>query len=187
MRIFKTLFRILLLTVILGTSYLAYTYLSLENLDGNLFLKEEMTEIKQFKNNINLQNKAISKAAIGWHLDHSLLTINSIYETLKKSDTTAYNPSFNFPKVIMFSLGRIPRGRAKAPEKVQPKDSPSIKTIEEQIENAYKNLNRSDALPQNSNFVHPYIGQLNRNEAKRFLKIHTLHHLKICRDILEAK
>ena len=41
-------------------------------------------------------------------------------------------------------------------------------------------------LHANSNFKHPYFGVLNLKMTKRFLEIHTNHHLKIIKEILQS-
>lgn len=187
MKIFKILLRIILTGLIIGVTYITVSYHTPGNLTSSSYMDDEMEILTNLRSKVNDQNTKVSSAPVGWHLDHLLLTINSVYETLKKSDTLDYNPGFNMPRIVMFSLDFIPRGRAKSPEKVRPKDNVTLAIIEDHLQTALVNLKRFDSLPKNSNFIHPYIGQLNRESAKRFLKIHMQHHLKICNDIIKEE
>ncbi|XLS28840.1 hypothetical protein ACJD0Z_16780 [Flavobacteriaceae bacterium M23B6Z8] len=187
MKIFKIVTRILLAGLILGIIYISVSYHMPGDLKADSFMEAEMKHLEELRFNEKNIEEDVSSAPVAWHLDHILLTINGIYKTLKESDTTNYHSSLNIPRVVMFSLNFIPRGRAKSPERVRPKDDVDLITIEKHLEEALQNLNRFDSLPENANFIHPYIGQLNREGAKRFLKIHTRHHLKICDDIILSK
>ena len=78
-----------------------------------------------------------------------------------------------------------PRGSARAPKVVTsdtivPKDA-----LSEQLSLAKNNLIDFKTLPNESYFKHPYFGLLNVNMSLKFLVIHTLHHLKIVRDIVK--
>ena len=53
-------------------------------------------------------NTQISSAKVGWHVQHSLLVINSIINGLKQSDPTMYQWKFNLNKTLIFTLGKIP-------------------------------------------------------------------------------
>lgn len=186
MKLLKTLFKVFLITFVCLIVYMTYSCNTPGNLQSPSFLNEEIEEIVHLKSNRSIRNTEVSSADISWHLDHMLLVINRIYEALEKSDPNAYKASFNVPRIMMFSFKSIPRGRAKSPDLVRPKDSITLAIIEGHLKNAQLNLEKFDSLPENSNFVHPFIGQLNREQSKRFIKIHTQHHLKICNDILKA-
>ncbi len=186
MKLLKTFFKVFLLIFLCVALYMTYSYNTPGNLKSSSFLNEEIEKIVHLKSKHHVLNKEVSSADISWHLDHMLLVINRIYEALEKSDPSAYESGFNLPRIIMFSTKYIPRGRAKSPNVVRPKDTITLAVIEDHLKSAQLNLQKFDALPEKSNFVHPFIGQLNREGAKRFIKIHTQHHLKICNDILKA-
>ena len=148
------------------------------------------SEFDQIEKNIafrDILNKEVSKVSVAWHLDHTLLTINKIYDSLSVSNTANYKPKFNFGQLMMFSFNKIPRGRAQSPDVVSPPEIIVTDSIYLHLEEAKKNLKLLNSLPENANFTHPFIGQLNRKQTKRFLKIHTNHHLKIINDILKQQ
>jgi hypothetical protein len=85
----------------------------------------------------------------------------------------------------VFFLKKFPRGKAKAPDIVMPKqiektDFPAllIKTKE-----AIKKL---DQVDHNQFFLHPLFGDLNKKNTFIMLDIHTKHHLQIVKDIIAA-
>jgi len=130
-------------------------------------------------------SSSVSTASVGWHVSHSLLVITQIVSRLKKSDPLLYKYKFNLSKTYVYVLGRIPRGRGKAPEIVIPKGEINEATIAEQlaiVDDAITNLSNLD---RNSYIEHPYFGQLNLKHTQTFLMLHTVHHLKIIQDILK--
>ena len=48
----------------------------------------------------------VSTAAIGWHIEHSLLTINAIIDQLKRSNPTDYKWKFNFTRTLIFTINK---------------------------------------------------------------------------------
>lgn len=132
-------------------------------------------------------NTQISSAKVGWHVQHSLLVINSIINGLKQSDPTMYQWKFNLNKTLIFTLGKIPRGKGKAPKAVQPKEEITKDTLLESVEKANISIAELNNVQKNQYFLHPYFGHLNVKPTIKFLKIHTKHHLKIINDILLVK
>ena len=65
-------------------------------------------------------NPVISATSVGWHIDHSLLVINQIIKNVGLSDPKEYEWKFNMKKLIVFTLNKIPRGKARAPKAVIP-------------------------------------------------------------------
>jgi hypothetical protein len=150
------------------------------------FLDKELQEIQRYLPYRDSVNTEVSEASVAWHLDHSLITVNKIYTRLYKSDESKYKNRFNFTRTLVFTLNKIPRGRAESPKVVRPKEL-VLDTIEAHYESALQNIKAFDSLPKKAHFTHPFFGMLNRRQTRKFLKIHTNHHLKIVKDILKEK
>lgn len=148
------------------------------------FLAEELAELEALLVYSDSINTKVSKASVGWQIDHSLLTISRIYQALDTSNSEEYKSKFNIGRSIMFTFNRIPRGRAEAPATVRPQPSPDLDSIKIHLNEAKQALSLIDSLNENAHFTHPLIGMLNRKDTKLFLKIHTNHHLKIIGDVL---
>lgn len=149
------------------------------------FLIQELNEIERYITYRDSLNKDVSKVPVAWHLDHMLLTINEIYKVMDTSNVENYKSRFNMGRTMMFTFNKIPRGKAESPEQVRPPKIICTDSINIHLKQARIYLKLFDSLPPKAHFKHPYIGILKRKHAKKFLKIHTNHHLEIMRDILE--
>lgn len=145
-------------------------------------LEELFTKIPQQDN----VREAISKSTVGWHIEHILLTINLIIDEVKKSNPENYKSSFKLSKVLVFTMKKIPRGRARSPKVVAPKKFDE-KTLKEHLETTKMKIKDLEAISSNKYFNHPYFGNLKLEKTLTFLEIHTNHHLKIINDILNGK
>jgi len=130
---------------------------------------------------------AVSGGSVGWHIAHSFLTIHVIVDALQGSRPGDYKWSFNWKRALVYGLGRIPRGRAKAPRAVRPPEQHSAASLEAQGAAVLEKIKILDGLPSNHFFRHPYFGLLNLRPSKRFLVMHTKHHFSIVQDILQQK
>ncbi|MEM9143907.1 MAG: DUF1569 domain-containing protein [Bacteroidota bacterium] len=148
------------------------------------FLKNEFLELEAYIPYRDQIRPEISKVDVAWHVDHSLRTINEVYKAMSQSNPEAYQSRIHIGRSLLILMDRIPRGRAEAPEIVRPPEIIHTDSLHLMLALAQENLVRLDSLPEKAFFEHPYLGQLRRKTAKRFLEIHTNHHLKIIADIL---
>ena len=146
-------------------------------------LSESISSLEKYIDFIHLKNHSVSKSTIGWQIDHSLIVINGIIGQLKNSDAANYKAKFNFKRFIIYTTNHIPRGKATAPKIVQPERESSKIELFDKITLAKTNLLQIDTFDKNNFFKHPFFGNLNVRQAKKFLALHTFHHLKIIQDI----
>jgi hypothetical protein len=149
-------------------------------------LKKIIEDLENKVPSQEMLNPAISKSSVGWHIEHSILTINLIVEALQKSNPENYKRSFNFYRILVFTMNKIPRGRAKAPKVVQPKVDFNIASLKSHLEKGKIKLTELDAIGCEKYFEHPYFGHLRLKPTIKFLEIHTNHHLKIINDIVKS-
>jgi len=149
-----------------------------------MLLDKEIAELTGLINYSEKLNTAVSEKGIDWHLDHSLKVIIRVSGALKKSDPAKYKWRFNLIRSYIYLTNSVPRGRGKAPKYVVAQGEISKADLYDQLAQAQRSLTEMEDLPAQSNFKHLYFGMLDLRMAKKFLKIHTNHHLKIIRDIL---
>lgn len=146
-----------------------------------------LNELESKISNSESLNLVISKSPVGWHIEHSLLTINVIIERLKNSNPDAYRWKFNFPKMLVFTINKIPRGRAQSPAPVQPKNNFTIETLKNHLDSTKRKLAELQILKPINYIEHPVFGKLKLKHTIKFLEIHTKHHIDIINDILKTK
>ena len=130
-------------------------------------------------------NLEVSTGSVGWHIEHSLKTIDQIVTACKASNPDEYKWKFNFKRFLIVAiLNKIPRGKVKAPKSVQPEGTISQETLELTLKNLKHNLSNWDQLEKNAYFQHPFLDELNKKATEKFLVLHTNHHFKIINDIL---
>jgi hypothetical protein len=129
-------------------------------------------------------NPEISKSSVAWHIEHSLKVITQISLAVSSSNPSNYKWRFNFGRVLVLGFNKIPRGKGKAPKSVLPEGDISSETLKQSIVNAKNGVLKLEKLNANHHFFHPYFGQLNLSSTKKFIAIHTNHHLKIIKDII---
>lgn len=128
-------------------------------------------------------NASVSQSTIGWQIDHSLLVVLGVINELKKSNPENYKWKFNKTRLLLQIINKIPRGKAKVPQSVNPLDSTTQEGLRLKMELAKKQLVELEKLPAHSYFTHPIFGDLKLKSTLWFLKLHTQHHLKIILDI----
>ncbi|MEM8506991.1 MAG: DUF1569 domain-containing protein [Bacteroidota bacterium] len=148
-------------------------------------IENALDELESYFPKRDSSNPKVSKVPVAWHLDHSMRTINEIYKALQDSNPQEYKRDLNLGRSFLLLRNKIPRGRAEAPEIVMPPDTIYMDSLYVQLATARTSIQAYDALPKKAFFTHPYLGRLKKRTALRFIDIHTEHHLKIIRDILE--
>jgi len=148
-------------------------------------IKSKIVELESFIPEMDESNSKVSKAGVGWHIDHSLKVINSICSALRNSNPEVYSYTFNWKKIYVMTLKTFPRGIAKAPKSTRPPEEIRIEDINDQISKSRYLISQLKDLDKNAYFSHPVFGNMNLKPAIKFLSVHTNHHLKIIKDILK--
>src|SRR5687767_923860 len=119
-------------------------------------IEEQIHKLEKYILKHDLQVRSISAAPVGWHIAHSLLTINIIIEALKRSDPAIYKWKFNFPRLLVYTINKIPRGKAKAPSVVRPAENFTESSLTENISVVRQKLKELDTLQKDHFFEHPF-------------------------------
>ena len=144
----------------------------------------QLQKIESLLSKIDLTNEKISKASVGWHLEHLLLILNSSLKGLTMTNPTDYNPKFSLKKFVFLNFGMIPRGKIRAPKQFIPLEVPTRESILKLMNLAKTRLEAVKNLPEKSFITHPFLGDFDKKTTLRFLWLHSNHHLKIVDDIL---
>ena len=144
-----------------------------------------LQQLENHISNFEKTNPNVSNSTVGWQIDHCLLVITGILGQLEISDPSKYQPKWTFSKFIIFITGKISRGKAKAPKVVIPTQVATQEELLSKLAAAKNNVLKLDTFSENQFFNHPYFKDLNVKQTKKFLTIHTKHHLKIIEDILK--
>jgi hypothetical protein len=148
-------------------------------------LSKYIDDLENYVKDAEKVSLEVSEGSVGWHIEHSCLVITKITETVKASDPIKYTWKFNFLKLMVFTLGKFPRGRAKAPASVIPVENIDSVSLLSSISSARWAVAELVRCQKNKYFLHPKFGNLNTPKTIHFLGIHTKHHLKIIHDILK--
>jgi hypothetical protein len=131
-------------------------------------------------------NNAVSNASVGWHIQHSLLVALRIIDAVERSNPADYQYKFSLPRFLVYTLNKIPRGKAKAPEAVMPGEKISTTEMQGQIQFLKTRIAVLNNLQPSSYFKHARFGNLNLKATKKMLQLHTKHHLHIINDIIKS-
>ena len=150
-------------------------------------LKALLIELENRIQNQEVLNTLVSKSSVGWHIEHTLLTMNLTIDSIQKSNPDDYRKTFNFNRLLVFIMNKIPRGKVRAPKAVQPKEDFTTESLKVHLENSKLNLEKLSILNPNVYFNHPFLGHLKLKPTIRFIKLHTQHHLNIIKEITESE
>ncbi len=152
-------------------------------------MKKLITLIEELETKIPHREKintTVSAGSVGWHIHHCLLVGLQIIQAVEKSNPENYSWKFNISKTLVYTLNKIPRGKAKAPESVQPKEQMTEGEMQLTFELLKTRLQVLETLHPNHYFKHPFFGNLNVKATIKMLKLHTKHHIGIINDIIKG-
>lgn len=133
----------------------------------------------------SLSNTKVSSSQVGWHIEHALMVVDVTMASIKKSNPADYTSSFSFWKTVTFTLGKFPRGRARAPKAVLPAEAIDAETLQNHFYQTREKLKAFDKLHPLQYMKHPFFGKLNKKDTQKFLVLHTKHHHNIITDMLK--
>jgi hypothetical protein len=148
---------------------------------------QHINKLELALNHFEATNIPVSNRAVDWHIDHCIRIIVGVCSQLKKNEPTAYKKTFNLKRALILKSGYIPRGKAKAPKHVNTLEAINRNEVISLIDKAKLSIEEINDLPKSTFFTHPFFGDLNLKQTKRFLEVHTNHHLKIIDDIISSK
>jgi hypothetical protein len=152
--------------------------------------------IEQVSNPVLCEASApvISRWSVKDRLEHLSIANGSIVKWLERARNgdpeldTGGHPSMLGRVVLLF--GAFPRGRGKAPEGTRPQGTSAAELAErlrktrERVERLEGSLAELQASPGTRN--HFAFGCFNATQWLQFAALHTEHHQKIIREVLEA-
>ena len=148
-------------------------------------IEQRLEKLYKFIEDADKVNTSVSSANVRWHIEHSLLVIIKIISALTDSDPAQYKWKFNLARAIVFTINKFPRGKGKAPDAVNPKQTEKtdfdalFSITREKIEE----LKKADP---NKFYDHNIFGVLNKNNTFILLDIHTKHHIQIIEDVISS-
>ena len=122
------------------------------------------TLLNQLENKIPYSSKnklTVSQASVGWHIEHSLLVITEDIQAFQNSIPGNYKPAFKLKRKFIHSIGKIPRGKAKATKFVLPEGKVNLEKIKSNFALARIKIAELNELNKKSFFKHSYFGNLN--------------------------
>ncbi|MEJ7913167.1 MAG: hypothetical protein WKF70_08435 [Chitinophagaceae bacterium] len=147
-----------------------------------------LSQLEQLKEHIPNQaatRDTVSKSSVGWHIEHTLLTINQVIAAVKRSSPRDYKWTFSFLRWVILTTRKIPRGRGQSPSSVQP-GAFNFQTLNTHAYVTGEQIKELPVIREDKFFEHPFFGKLRLKATVRFLEIHTQHHLHIIHDILQT-
>jgi len=131
--------------------------------------------------------RSVSEWSVGMHVHHCALAGIEICKSLEASTPPPPRSGLSVVGRLVFSIGRIPRGRGKAPEAVVPTQEITPAELVALLDEAERRLEAARKLDRKTWFEHFAFGVLDRDKAIQLIGIHNRHHLRIIADILAPR
>ncbi|MDX1546500.1 MAG: DinB family protein [Rhodothermales bacterium] len=135
---------------------------------------------------------SVSAWSPGGHLHHlsaiNAQVLGSLLRALEGDDVLTPGGSPTWIGRLLLGLGRLPRGKGRAPKRFHPPDDLTPESVAQVLAEARRSLDaigphlgRLAAL--DGRMTHSLLGRFDAVEWLRFARIHTAHHLRIARDV----
>ncbi|MFM7682628.1 MAG: PQQ-dependent sugar dehydrogenase [Bacteroidota bacterium] len=93
-------------------------------------LEIPLSELYSYINDAEKRSEDISSVNVGWHIEHSLLVIQKISESVIKSDQNKYKWKFSLPRLASQKLHRcVVNGDQILREEIILKDSGRVRNV----------------------------------------------------------
>ncbi len=135
----------------------------------------------------------VSSWSVGQHLFHLVLAGDLSLRNVKSLVARRGRLIRDFEQrdeegLAILRRGRIPRGVAPAPRFVTPPPRLDLDVLRDLFADVSKALDEIEADPEGlasapQGIPHQLLGDLDAREWVRFARVHTAHHLAICRDL----
>lgn len=147
-------------------------------------LRKYILELQSYCNQAERMNGNVSEVNVSWHIQHCLLVIHKSIQALLLSKPEDYKSEFNFPRIILFYLKWFPRGKGKAPDRVKPQTTDNI-DFQPLFDKAEIHIQKLEQALSKQYMPHPIFGKLDKQQTMTMLTLHTLHHIRIIKDIVK--
>lgn len=137
-------------------------------------------------NQAELSAPAISSWSVGMHVHHCALSVIGICRTLAASTPPPPRERSSLLASMVLRVGRMPRGRARAPEVVVPAENIPREELVALLDECERQLASVQAMNRDAWFRHFFFGVLKRDRAVKFIDMHNRHHLRIISDIVSS-
>lgn len=128
----------------------------------------------------------VSEWSVGMHIHHCCLATVGACRSLIASTPPTPRSGFSLVRAVVFSSGRIPRGRGRSPDVVLPRQDVAPDELCTLLDQSEQILAEARDLDPRAWFRHSAFGVLDRDKTLRFILIHNRHHLRIISDIVAA-
>jgi hypothetical protein len=143
-----------------------------------------LDDLRAMVTHADVSAPSVSQWNVGMHVHHCGLAMMNIGRGLAKSTSPVPPERRSVPRLIVFTLGRIPRGRARNSAASAPTPSIPPEELLSLLDQSAKAVEAAKNLGRDAWITHPIFGPLRRDDALKFVRIHNRHHLKIVSDIL---
>ena len=152
-------------------------------------VRRALLDLEAWLDRPDVQAPGVSAWSAHRQVEHTVLVADRLLDLVARLDRGEAGESggrLRWPGRIVLALGRIPRGRGQAPEDLRPQATPDVEAVRARLASVRTRLDAPRPRRRTPRAPHPHLGALDARQWRRFVDIHTRHHLAILRDIGRA-